>query len=166
MAKISGFKCNRFLPEANDKVSHQEIEQGRNMYWWMVYQHKTIPWSNRGIGPPPTWLNAWVCFALQRRRAESGGARERGAKQQGEGGRRRGLRNQRRVGRREAVEKAVRERRWWWCSGSAWLGREDRVTINCGGHLVTLADGRAALGTGTRVFLLCHSTPWRRSRMD
>ena len=46
------------------------------------------------------------------------------------------------------------------------VGCGDRVTSTRRGHLVTLAGGRAGLGTGTRVFLLCHSTPWRRSRMD
>ena len=92
------------MPKANDKIFYKEIEhklESKHAHGtiWNGYYHETIPWY-RGIGPPPTWLNAWVCFALQRRRAESEGARRKAT---GEGGRRRGLRNQRRVGRRETV---------------------------------------------------------------
>ena len=101
----------------------------------MVFRMDTVPWSNRGIGPPPTWLNAWVCFALQRRRAESEGARERSAKQQGEGegavfatngesGAGRPLKRRGRDGGGGAVVP------------HGWVG--DRVTSSCRGHLVTL----------------------------
>ena len=83
-----------------------------------------MPWSKRGIGPLPMWLNAWVY-------TESEAHTRLAGEQQGEGW------QQRRVGRREAVQRTERHetRRSDGSGGggSAWLDG-DRVTRHQSGH--------------------------------